>query len=128
MASAYPSRRGSAPPMSAPDSGSRTMPWPPPTIHDQSSIAWTSCPRSTSPARVSDEMRDSASTSRSRYTRTRGAYRFLDVHPDLEHVEEHLGRGLENPVRARRADRDVEDSVPENLGRRHHRPRLSPGP
>src|SRR3989304_2937500 len=59
--------------MSAPDSGSRAMPCPPPTIHDQSSMTWTSWPRPARAWRVSAETRPSASTRRSRYTRTRGA-------------------------------------------------------
>src|SRR5215470_17106090 len=53
--------------------------------------------------------------------------RLLDVHAELEHVEEHLRRGLEDPVRARRADGQAEDAVPEDLGRRHHNPGLPPG-
>src|SRR5216683_580315 len=59
--------------MRAPDSGSRAIPCPPPTTQDQSSITLTWCPRRPSSARVASAMRDSASSSRSRYTRIRGA-------------------------------------------------------
>src|SRR5262245_18663012 len=52
----------------------------------------------------------------------------LDVHAELEHVEEHLWRRLEDSVRARRPDGEAEDAVAEDLSGRHHGAGLPPGP
>src|SRR5882724_8832937 len=111
MASAYPSRRGSAPAMSAPDSGSRAIPCPPPTTQDQSSMVLIWCPRRPSSARVASETRDQAvAIGADTWCRDR----LLEVEPELQEVEQHLRLGLQDAVGAGRADAEHEGAVLED--------------
>ena len=91
--------------MSAPDSGSRAMPCPPPTIHDQSSMRVDLMPAPAEPvARRLGDARLRVDQAVAVDAHARRLDGLLHVQPELEHVQQHLRLRLEDAVGARRAD------------------------
>ena len=117
---AAPSRRGSAPPVSTPLSGSIATPWPPPTfqVHSVQHVDLVAA----RPQPVQASRRDPPLGVDQRPLERSDARRLdagLDVQAEVEAVQEHLERRLEDAERAGRPDAEDRLAVSRDDAGRH---------